>query len=141
MEKHFFLLWVAWTRCPCVPGTGGVGTGDPASQRALLWASRRCALWGWWEFFPGGGGGALRRGEGRLRSGARPPPTAHPQGGLSGSAAHVLWARVSGCGGLVLSLWFACPAGRCLPRGRWVGVPGGWSSTVVRGVPCQENVS
>ena len=35
-------------------------------------------------------GGALCRCEGRLRSGAPPPPAACPLGGLSGSATNVL---------------------------------------------------
>ena len=42
-------------------------------------------------------------------SGAVPPPTARPLGGLLGSATHVLWARVCGCGGPTLSPWPACP--------------------------------
>ena len=41
---------------------------------------------------------ALRRCEGRLSSGALPPPAARPQGGLSGSATHVLLAQVCGPG-------------------------------------------
>ena len=49
--------------------------------------------------------------EGRLRSGASPPPTARPLGGLLGSATHVLWARVCGRGGPTLSPWPACPVG------------------------------
>ena len=44
------------------------------------------------------GGGALRSCEGRLGSGAPPPPAARPQGGLLGSATPVLWARVCGRG-------------------------------------------
>ena len=49
----------------------------------------------------------------------------------------MLWGWVYGRGGLALSLWFACPAGGCVPRGWWVAVPGGWPPTVVRGVWCQ----
>ena len=56
-------------------------------------------------------GGAFHHCEGRLRSGAVPPPTGRPLGGLSGSATHVLWARVCGCGGPTLSPWPACPVG------------------------------
>ena len=65
----------------------------------------------------GGGGGtspggvACHRCEGRLVSGAVPLPTAHPLGGLLGSATHVLWARVCGCWGPTLSPWPACPVG------------------------------
>ena len=44
-------------------------------------------------------------------SGAVPPLTARPLGGLLGSATHVLWARVCGCGGPTLSPWPACPVG------------------------------
>ena len=69
-------------------GHGGCSTGTTA----CVLASWRCALWGWREGVPGGG--ALRRCEGCLRSGARPLPAARPQGGLSGSAAHLLWMRV-----------------------------------------------
>ena len=60
-------------------------------------------------------------------SGAVPPPNARPLGGLLGSATHVLWARVYGCGvqhcplGLH-ALWGlraagvvgGCPRGGCL---------------------------
>ena len=77
--------------------------------------------------------------EGRLRSGAPPPPTARPLGGLLGSATHVLWARVCGCGGPTPFPWPACPVGAACRGG---GVVGGRSreggpATVVRGVWCQ----
>ena len=93
---------------PVCPGCGRWGRGDPAPapQRAPLRAGiARC----------GGGGRASPGGvpfhhcERRLRSGAVPPPTARPLGGLLGSATHVLWARVCGCGGPTLSAWPACP--------------------------------
>ena len=64
-------------------------------------------------------------------------PAARRRGGLSGSAAHVLWARVFGRGGPALFLWLACPMRGCVPRGRWEAVPGGRPPTVVRGVWCQ----
>ena len=76
---------------------------------ACALAGQRCSLWGWRKGIPGGG--AFRRCEGRLRSGAPPPQTARPPGGLSGSARHRLWARVCGCGGPALSPWLACPVG------------------------------
>ena len=65
--------------------------------------------------------------EGRLRSGAPPPPTARPLGGLLGSATHVLWARVSGCGAQhcplgLHALWGLRAAGVVWGGG---GVPGG----------------
>ena len=59
--------------------------------------------------------------EGRLRSGAPPPPTAHPLRGLLGSATHVLWARVFACGGPTLSPWPACPSGAACRGGGVVG--------------------
>ena len=55
--------------------------------------------------------GAFHRCQGHLRSGAPPLPTALPLGGLLGSATHVLWARVFGCGGPTLPPWLACPVG------------------------------
>ena len=72
-------------------------------------AGRRCWLWEWRKGIPGGG--AFHHCEGRLRSGAVPPPTARPLGGLLGSATHVLRARVCGCGGPTLPPWPACPVG------------------------------
>ena len=77
--------------------------------------------------------------EGRLRSGAPPPSTARQLGGLLGSATHVLWARVCGCGGPTLSPWPACLLGAACRGGGVVGgrPRGGWPATVVRGVWCQ----
>ena len=51
----------------CVPSTG---------PPACALAGRRCSLWGWWKGVPGGG--AFHRCEGRLVSGAVPPPAARP---------------------------------------------------------------
>ena len=121
---------------PVFPGRGWCGRGDPAAapQRALLRAIiARCG---------GGGGrprgGALPRCEGCLSSSALPRPAARSQGWLFGSATHVLWARVCGRGGPALYLWLACPAGLCVPRGRWEAVRGGgWPWTVVRSAWCQ----
>ena len=104
---------------PVCPGCGRSGRGDPAPapQRAPLRAGvARCGAGG--RASPGGG--AFHHCEGRLRSGAVPPPTARPRGGLLGSATHVLWARVCGCGGPTLSPWLACPVGL-----RAAGVVGG----------------
>ena len=83
--------------------------GTSTGPTACALAGRLCALWGWQRGVPGGG--AFRRCEGRLRSGASPPPTARPLGGLSRSVTHVLWARARGCGGPALSPWLACPVG------------------------------
>ena len=95
---------------PMCPGCGWCGLGDPAPapQRAPLRAGvARCGGEGRVSRW----GGAFRRCEGRLRSGAPPLPTARPPGGPSGSATHVLWARVCRCGGPALSPWLACPVG------------------------------
>ena len=95
---------------PVCPGCGRCGCGDPAPapQRApLLACVARCGGGG----RPSPGGGAVHRCEGRLRSGAVHPPTARPLGGLVGSATHVLWARMCGCGGPTPSPWPACPVG------------------------------
>ena len=70
--------------------------GPSTGPTACALAGRRCSLWGWRKGILGGG--AFHHSEGRLRSGAVPPPTARPLGGLLGSATHVLWARVCGCG-------------------------------------------
>ena len=60
-----------------------------------------------------------------MGSGAVPPPTARPLGGPLGSATHVLWARVCGCGGPTLSPWPACPAGAACREGVGGPSPGG----------------
>ena len=121
---------------PVCPGCARCGRGDPAPapQRAPLRASiARC----------GGGGraspgaAAFQHCEGRLRSGAVPPRTARPLGGLLGSATHVLWAQVCGCGGSTLSPWPACPVGAVCRGGGAGPSPRGWPPTVVRGAWCQ----
>ena len=83
--------------------------GPSTSPTACALVGRRCSLRGWRKGIPGGG--AFHHCEGRLRSGAFPPPTARPLGGLLGSATHVLWVRVCGCVCPTLSLWPACPVG------------------------------
>ena len=77
--------------------------GPNTGPTACSLAGRRCSLWGWPQGIPGGG--AFHRCEGRLISGAPPPPTARPLGGLWGSATHVLWAQVCGCWGPTLFPW------------------------------------
>ena len=124
-------------RDPCVPGAVGPGRGDPASapQRAPLRASvARCGGGG--RASPGGA--AFHHCEGRLRSGAVPPPTVRPPDGLF----RVRHPRTVGA---VVWVWgpntvpLACmPRGGCVPRGWWGAVPGGWwPATFVRGVWCQ----
>ena len=107
---------------PMFPGGGWCGCGDPAPalQRApLRVVIGRCRGTGGRPQ-----GGAFRHYEGRLKSGPVPPAGACPLGGLSGSANHVLWARVCGCGGRALSPWLSCPVGGCVPRGWWEAIPG-----------------
>ena len=89
--------------------------GPSTGPKACALAGRRCSLWGWRKGVPRGG--AFHHCEGRLRSGAVPPSTARPLGGLLGPATHVLWARVCGCGGPTLSPWPACPVGAACRRG------------------------
>ena len=91
-------------------------------------------LWGWQKGVPGGG--AFHCCEGRLGSGAPPPPTARPLGGLFGSATHVLWARACGCGGPTLS---PCPVGAaCRVAGPWRSCAGGGAGG--GGAPCPSFV-
>ena len=76
---------------PLAVGVGGAsGRGDPSPtpQRALLRAFARC---GGGMRVPGGGASCL--GVGRPGSGALPPPTARPLGGLLGPTTHWLWVR------------------------------------------------
>ena len=109
--------------------------GPSTGPTACALAGRRCSLWGRRKGVPGGG--AFHHCEGRLRSGAVPPPTARLLGGLLGSATHVPWARVCGCGGPTLSPLPACPVGAAWRGGGGGPSPGGWPATVVRGVWCQ----
>ena len=97
------------------------GPSTRPTARAL--GGRRCSLWGWRKGVPGGA--AFHHCEGRLRSGAVPPSTARPLGGLLGSATHVLWARVCGCGGPTLFPWPACPVGAVCRRAGGGLSPGG----------------
>ena len=102
--------------------------GPSTGPTACALAGRRCSLWGWRKGVPGGD--AFHHCEGCLRSGALPPPTARPLGGMLGFAAHVLWARVCGYGGPILSPWPACPVGAAC-RGSGGGPSPG-------GVACQR---
>ena len=76
--------------------------GPSPGPTACALAGRRCSLSGWRKGVPGGG--AVRRCEGRLWSGAPPPPTARPLGVLLGSVTYMPWARVCGCGVLMTLL-------------------------------------
>ena len=84
-----------WAGCrgplPTGCGCGGVRAWGPVTNptaRAL--SSWLCALWGRHE---GARGGASCLGVGCPGSGALPPPTARPLGGLPGPTTHWLWVR------------------------------------------------
>ena len=109
--------------------------GPSTGPTACAPAGRRCSLWGWRRGRLRGG--AFHHCEGRLRSGAVPPLTARPLGGLLGSATHVLWAQVCGPGGSTPSPWLACPVRTACRGGGGGPSPGGWPATVVRGAWCQ----
>ena len=94
---------------PCVPGAVRVGVGTQRLPHSVRPCGPALLAVGPAEGHPRGG--CFHRCEGRLRSGAPPPPTAGPLGGLLGSATHLLWARVSGRGGPTLSPWPASPVG------------------------------
>ena len=108
---------------PCVPGAVGAGVGTQHQPHSVRSCGPALLAVGVAERRPRGG--AFHHCEGRLRSGAVPPPTARPLGGLFGSATHVLWARVCGCGGPTLSPWLACPVGAACRGGGGGAVPGG----------------
>ena len=107
--------------------------GPGTSPTACALAGLRCSLWGWRKGVPGGG--AFHHCEGRLRSGAVPPQTARPLGGLLGSAIRVLLARVCGCGGPTLSPWPACPVGAVCRGGGGGPSPGGLACHRCEGRP------
>ena len=84
-----------WAGCrgplPTGCGCGGVrGWGPVTNPTARALASWLCALWGLHE---GARRGASCLGVGRPGSGALPPLTARPLGGLPGPTTHWLWVR------------------------------------------------
>ena len=111
--------------------------GPSTGPTACALAGRHCSLWGWQKGVPGGG--AFHRCEGRLVSGAVPPPAARPLE----RAARVPRPVCPGCG------WCGCgdpaPAPQHAPLrvgvarcgGGGVASPGEVLSTVVRGAWCQ----
>ena len=108
--------------------------GPSTCPTAYALAGRRCSLWGWRKGVPGGG--AFHRCEGRLVSGAVPPPTARPLE----RAARVPRPVCPGCGRCGRVDPAPAPqrapmragVARCGGGGRVSA--GGVSSTVVRGV-------
>ena len=111
--------------------------GPSTSPTACALAGRRCSLWGWRKGVPGGG--AFHRCEGRLVSGAVPPPAARPPE----RAARVPRPVCPGCGRCGRVDPASAPqraplragVARCGGGGR--ASPGGVPSTVVRGAWCQ----
>ena len=84
-----------WAGCrgplPTGCGCGGVrALGPVTNPTARALASLLCVLWGRHE---GARGGASCLVVGRPGSGALPPPTARPLGGLPGPTNHWLWLR------------------------------------------------
>ena len=108
---------------PCVPGAVGAGVGTQHRPHSVRPCGLALLAVGVAEGRPRGA--AFHRCEGRQRSGASPPPTARPLGGLLGSATHVLWARVCGSGGPTLSPWPACPVKAACRGDGWRPSPGG----------------
>ena len=101
--------------------------GPSTSPTACALAGQRCSLWGWRKGVPGGG--AFDYCEGRLRSGAVPPPTARPLGGLLGSGAGVWVLGAQHCPLGLHALWGLRAAEVVGGRPRE-----GWPVSVVRGV-------
>ena len=111
----------AGVRDPCVPGAVGAGVGTQDRPHSVRPCGAALLAVGLPEGRPRGS--AFHRCEGRLWSGAPPPRTARPLGGLLESATHVLWAPVCGCEGPTL---FPCPA--CLVGAACRGGGGGPST-------------
>ena len=120
---------------PCVPGAVGAGVGTKHRPHCVRPCGPALLAVGLAEGRPRGG--AFGGCEGRLRSGAPPPPTAHPLGRPLASATHLLWVRVCGCGGPTLSPWPACPVGAACRVGGGGPSPGGVACHCCGGVWCQ----
>ena len=124
-------------RDPRVPGAVDAGSGPSTGPTACALAGRRCSLWGWRKGVPGRGAFHCR--EGRLVSGAVPPPAARPPE----RAARVPRPACPGCGRCGRVDPAPAPqraplragVARCGGGGR--ASPGGVPSTVVRGAWCQ----
>ena len=118
--------WSGWPgfRDPCVPGAVSAGAGTQHQPNSVLTCGPALLAVGRAEGRPRGGC-LPPLCEGCLRAGAVPPLTARPLGGLLGSATHVLWARVCGCGVPTLSPLAACPLGAACRGGGGGPSPGG----------------
>ena len=122
-------------RDPGLPCAVGAGVGTERQPHSVRPCGPTLRAVGWRKGVSGGGAFLLC--EGRLGSGAPPPPTARPPGRLSGSTIHVLWARVWECGCPALPPWLACLLQAACPRGGGGPSAGGRPAIVVRGVWCQ----
>ena len=122
-------------RDPCVPGAVDAGVGTQHRPHSVRPCGRALLAVELAEGRPRAG--AFHHCEGRLRSGAVPPPTARPLGRLLGPPPTCCGRGCVGVGAQ------HCPLGLHAPWGlRAAGVAGGrprggWPATVVRGVWCQ----
>ena len=110
-------------RGPCFQGAVGVGVGTQHRSHSVRSCEPSLRVVG----VAGGRfqGGALRHCEGCRRSGALPLPAARPLGGLSGSATHVLWARMCQWGGSTTVPLACTPCSGLRAASRWEAVPVG----------------
>ena len=122
-------------RDPCGPGAVGAGVGDQHRPHSVRPCGPALLAVGVAEGRPWGD--TFRLCEGRLRSGAPPSPAACLSGRLSGSATHLLWARLRGCGGPALSPWLVCPVGAACRGAGGRTSDGGWPALVSKSVWCQ----
>ena len=128
---------VAGVPRPVCPGCGRRGRGDPRRPHSVRPCGPALLAVEVAEGCPRGGR-LPPLCEGRLRSGAVPPPTARP----IGRAVGVRHPRAVGAGAWVRepkTVPLACmPCGGCMPRGWRGAVPGGgWPATAERGAWCQ----
>ena len=129
-----------WAGCrgplPTGCGCGGVRVWGPVTNpTAHALASWLCALWRRHE---GARGGASCLGVGRPGSGALPPPTARPLGGLPGPTTHWLWPRGGGgVGPLTNPTASALSSWLCALWGRHEGARGGAPPAWVWGLRCR----
>ena len=127
------LEWAARVLRPGVPGAVGAGVGTQHRPHSVCPCGPALLAVGVVEGRPRGG--AFRHGEGRLRPGAVPPPTARPLGRAVG----VRHPRAVGAGVWVWepnTVPLACmPCGGCMPWGPRGAVPGGGGLPPLRGAP------
>ena len=123
---------------PVCPGCGQcLAFGPSTDPTACALAGRRCSLWGWRKGVPGGG--AFHHCEGRLVSGAVPPPAALPPE-RAARVPRPVCPRCGRCGRVD-----PAPAPQRAPLRAGVALCGGGGraslggvpSTVVRGAWCQ----